>query len=177
MPHAAPSFSRKHWSHDFHKPNQINTWLFQDENWKDNSERILFCREKEREYAAHGGKCGSPHQPGFSSVSLIFIAHKFRKIDSNNIKFTKYPTARLHVNFSIASSLSHLPCKSIIRFKTWLRNLQTILLDHLNISDALHERRIFKKSWRIQKDVILFEKTYFSASKCSTPRSSSHMNM
>lgn len=31
---------------------------------------------RERAYAAQGGKCGSLHQPGFSSVTLFANTHK-----------------------------------------------------------------------------------------------------
>jgi len=31
---------------------------------------------EERAYAAHGGKCGSLHQPGFSSVTLFGNTYK-----------------------------------------------------------------------------------------------------
>jgi len=45
-------------------------------------------------------------------------------------------TKGILVDFSVTSSLCHLPGQPIIRLQTRLRNLQAMLLHQLNISDV-----------------------------------------
>lgn len=108
--------------------------------------------------------------PVHQSRQQLFMK-KVKRKNSSHIRpprsnKTQTHRASLLVNLSVSSPLRHLPCKSIIRLKTWLRDLQTMFLDQLYIPkiciDELKETCSCWREKKLRENLLLSIKMFYS---------------
>lgn len=138
MPHTTPSFPGKYGGHDFHKAERpqetvkhINTCMHEHVRTHTHTHRE---REHTQHMEANAGHYTSLVSPLYPCSPIQMYANSFKVVNKNDFQATlkPYPSysymcvrerESLLVNFSVTSPLCHLPCKSIIGLKTWLRDL------------------------------------------------------
>lgn len=157
---------------------------------------------REKAYAAHGGKCGSLHHPGFSSVILSPISNTEFRTCKNKIlgkgRNTEFRTCRNKILgeeggergresnkaylWTSLSPLLFVIChvNPLLGSRPgWEISKPCFFTNSIYLED--HWKQNTKKCKNFQFDqelsLVYGKKTYFSPLKCFTSRSSSHIKI